>query len=366
MYYEWGTKKYFMLSNSEVLRHLEKHLPDFRASGAPSLLEGGLVNYIWRVNGDPKPVVVKSAPPFVATSPGIQLDPRRIIIEARMMTAFTAGGLLEDLVQENIRPPRLLNLDEEAHILVMEDLGDNPDFGAWLYREQNQAPSTSEIGRDIGTFIGALHTRSCGDQAMANAFDNSSIQHVRLENQYRRVREYCIRGGLPDAGALGQAAIAFGRLTLGPGLCAIMGDLWPRSILIVRKGIRVIDWEFAHYGRPAQDIGHLAAHLWMHMHRAYREYAISHTQAALNSFLESYRIALGSKIGALYGPSGERECSIHFGSEVLARTVGQFQKGYLYDGLAPEDKMVREAVEMAAAHLRQSAGTDTFSLLSAG
>ena len=245
----------------------------------------------------------------------------------------------------------------------MEDLGDNPDFGAWLYQGQYRTSTASEIGEEVGTFIGALHARSCGDQAMAKAFDNKSIQHVRLENQYRRVRDYCLRGGLADAEVLGREAIAFGRLLRQPGLCAIMGDLWPRSILITSRGIRLIDWEFAHFGRPAQDIGHLTAHLWMHIHCAPSEEAAARARAALHGFLQNYRLALGTTLQTLFESSGERECSIHFGSEVLARTVGLFQTGYLYEGLEPKDKKVREAVEIAAAHLRPSEDTDTFSML---
>ena len=355
-----------ILSPDDVLKHLEQHLPEFIASGTPNLLEGGLVNYVWRVNGSPEPVVVKSAPPFVATSPDILLNQHRIVIEAKIMAAFAPGGLLDGLDQERIRPPRPLNLDEEAHILVMEDLGNSPDLGAWLYQGHNKTSSASEIGGEVGTFIGALHARSCGDQAMAKAFDNYSIQHVRLESQYRRVRDYCLRGGLADAEELGQEAIAFGRLLRRPGLCVIMGDLWPRSILITTRGIRLIDWEFAHFGRPAQDIGHLTAHLWMHMHRAPSEEAAARARAALHGFLRNYRLALGTTTQTLFGSSGERECSIHFGSEVLARTVGLFQNGYLYDGLTPDDVEVGEAVEMAASHLRPSEHTDTFSMLRAG
>ncbi len=355
-----------MMSPSAILKHLEQRLPDFKAYGTPELLKGGLVNYVWRVDGNPKPVIVKSAPPYVAARPDIALDTWRIIIEGRSLEAFAPGGLLAGVGGLVVRPPRLIDLDQEHYILVMEDVGDDPDFGAWLFQGQHQEASASEIGRTVGAFIGTLHARSCNDQKMAQAFDNTPIQQVRLENQYRRIEEYCFRGGLADAEVLGREAVAFGRLLLQPGLCVIMGDLWPRSLLITAKGVRIIDWEFAHFGRPAQDVGHLTAHLWMHIHCAPGEDAAAQSQTALQGFLEDYRLALGSTFETLFGETGERECAIHFGSEVLARTVGAFQNDYLYDGISPDETKVHEAVEIAAAHLRPSENVDTFNMLRVG
>jgi hypothetical protein len=43
----------------------------------------------------------------------------------------------------------------------------------------------------------------------------------------------------------------------------------------------------------------------------------------------------------------QRDFQIHFGAEILARTLGSFQKDYLYDGLSPNDPMIREAAEEA-------------------
>jgi hypothetical protein len=43
----------------------------------------------------------------------------------------------------------------------------------------------------------------------------------------------------------------------------------------------------------------------------------------------------------------ERDFQIHFGAEILARTLGNFQKNYLYDGLAPEHPVIREAAREA-------------------
>jgi hypothetical protein len=117
--------------------------------------------------------------------------------------------------------------------------------------------------------------------------------------------------------AVHTACAALGdRLEQCPGVCLVMGDLWPRSVLVTHEdtlqlepvlpapgasgeGARnanqgntagagprrpvaqvasqlspaaerqwLIDWEMCHWGNPAQDVAHLAAHAWMLHHAA--------------------------------------------------------------------------------------------------
>jgi len=43
----------------------------------------------------------------------------------------------------------------------------------------------------------------------------------------------------------------------------------------------------------------------------------------------------------------ERDFQTHFGAEILARTLGNFQNNYLYDGLPPKHPIIQEAAEQA-------------------
>lgn len=351
------------MSNDSILRHLEQRVPEFEVEGTPERLGGGLVNHVWRVPGAPSPVIVKFAQPYVATVPEISLDTGRIIIEGRSLAAFEEDGSLAGLDDPRIRPPRLIDLDEERCIIVMEDVGASPDLGAWLRQCPEGTESCAEVGRTIGSFIAALHRHTYDDQRQAAVFNNAAVQNARLEGQYCRIKELCVRAGLPDSDVLGAEAERFGALLRQPGRCVIMGDLWPPSLLISDGGIRVIDWEFAHFGRPAQDVAHLVAHLWMHTHRAPSDVVAARAQSVLRGFMEEYRSVLDSDFGALFGADGLRECGIHFGAEVLVRSVGAFKDGYLYDGLSVANSNVKEAVEVASAHLRASASVDAFALL---
>ena len=126
-----------------------------------------------------------------------------------------------------------------------------------------------------------------------------------------------------------------------------MGDLWPYSILLGSSEIRLIDWELTHFGRPAQDVAHLAAHLWMMSHRAACQARKDRIGRFRRSFMKTYNEQVRKYAPALITEEDRRDFQIHFGAEILARTLGNFQKNYLYDGLSPEHPVIQEAVREA-------------------
>lgn len=307
--------------------------------GGAVALPGGLLNHVWRVQTATGPVVVKYAPPHVASNPEIALDPSRINFEARALALFDVEhGPLQALAGPHARPPRLLARFDEDYALVMEDLGDPPSLEGWLRDGGGSAPLTL-----LGGFIGSLHAVSAllGDHAEVSIMNNRGVQEVRFAVQYEPAVEYLEIGGLSvgEAAGLGARARALGERFMTPGRCLVMGDLWPRSVMVSDGAVRVFDWEFCHWGRPAQDLGHLAAHLWMLSHRAGVR---SRWPAFLAGYVAHRELTEEDRV----------ESAIHFGCEILARTTGAFQEGYLYDGLPVTHPAMREAVEQAASALR--------------
>ena len=75
---------------------------------------------------------------------------------------------------------------------------------------------------------------------------------------------------------------------------------------------------------PSELIAHLAAHLWMHLHRAATPTTIERSRECLQAFLGSFRRAIDRAFKPLHGTTGMREAALHFGSEILARTLGRF------------------------------------------
>jgi tRNA A-37 threonylcarbamoyl transferase component Bud32 len=348
----------------DVLRHLERRLPRFEPTRDPEPLAGGYLNLVWRVPGRRRSVIVKHAPPYIVAHPEVPLDTHRMDIEARILRALAPGGTLAGVASPGVRPPHLLDYDEQDHVMVMEDVGECPDLGTWLHQWPRPECSQRDVGRLLGQFIGLLHVQSANDPRLAEAFDNASIQRTRLEVQYRAIGQLCHKAGLPDAVELGERAAAFGERLQGPGICVIMGDLWPPSVRVTGAGLRLIDWELAHFGRPSQDVGHLAAHLWMYAHRAPTEQAAAKAHAVFQQFLHAYRTALGERLERILSVGMVYECAIHMGSEILVRAVGSFQEGYLYEGLELNDRPIQEAIAVAAEHLRMPDDVNTFHPLS--
>ena len=350
-----------------ILDLLSQHLPGFRIQGDPQTLSGGLMNYVWRISGNamsgPCSLVVKWSPPFIASLPEVALDQKRSKIEARALSSFEPEADLAGVVENGVRPPYLYLFDENQHFLVMEDIGSWPDLGIWLHSGAHSKAEARSIGASLGRFIGKLHRISAKHPELAYDFNNREIQLTRLNFQYKNIVQYARNAGLPDASELGRQAVAYGEKLQQPGVALIMGDLWPASILVTDVGLRIIDWELAHYGRPSQDVGHLAAHLWMHRHRAKNADSAMLAQQIWLNFLEAYRSTLGADFEALFGFDGVCESSIHFGSELLTRTTGAFQQGFLYDGLPVDSPILQEVAQVAAQHLIAPTSVDTWDSL---
>lgn len=342
------------MTDDEVLPYLRDRLSGGAPTGTPERLPGGNLNRVWRVAGAERSVVVKHAPPQIAVTPEVPLDPSRLHVEAECLRALGPEGELSGVAGGPVRPPRLLSMDEARDVLVMEDLGERPTLGRWLRTHdpaavRERAPA---LGAALGRFIGRLHATTHDTPAYADRFANRAMQETRHAVQYQGVAEMLRRGDVDDAEALGARAERLGETLLGPGCCLTMGDLWPSSVLVGTDAAYLIDWELAHYGRPLQDIAHFLAHLWMQAHRAPSRAVEAAVEALKTAFVDAYTEALGEAYAALWTDRERRDASVHLGAEILVRAVGPFQDGYLYEGLAPDQPAVQAAVQTAARHLR--------------
>ena len=202
-------------------------------------------------------------------------------------------------------------------------------------------------GSNLGKFIAQLHARTYQHRWFADHFANLAVQQTRLEVQYNGCLEFCRRAHMPDADIIARRCRRLGQKFNTVGKCLVMGDLWPYSILPGRNEIRLIDWELTHFGRPAQDVAHLAAHLWMMSHRAAGQSQKRRIDKFRVSFIDGYLKAIARQQPQLMTSEDKHDFQIHFGAEILARTLGHFQKNYLYDGLSPQHPVIQQAAEEA-------------------
>jgi hypothetical protein len=286
-------------------------------AGPTTRLTGGKINHVFRVALPGGSVVLKHAPPHLASLPAVALDPVRADFEARALR------FAETRADRRVRCPRLL--DQIGPTLILEDLGDAPALDGWL-----AAGGDPALVARLGAWLRGLH-----EDAAAPLDINRDIQAVRLSVQYAEIGPLLARAGHADSAALGAVALALGRRFLGGGPVFLMGDLWPPSVRVSAEGsLQVLDWEMSGRGHRAQDLGHLLAHLWM---GAARQGLPVAAQAA---FLQGY--------GPL-DPQDAAQTAAHFACELLVRVLGPFRAGSPYDGLPVAHPAVQAAVAVAAA-----------------
>ncbi|HKK44730.1 MAG TPA: phosphotransferase [Balneolaceae bacterium] len=313
-------------------------LPEFSPVGELQPLPGGNLNHVWRLEGKPRNIIVKHAPPYIANNPDVPLSPERIHFEAKALALFEKGGPLNAISSDQVRPPYPLHFDNKLHLLVMEDLGIHPNVTEWLVNTDG-----NEIGFKLGQFIGQLHNCTFQQKVFRDQFNNSNIQQTRLEVQYKPATEHAKRAGTLNTDVIRSKTIALGQKLLSPGCCLVMGDLWPPSILVTGNNIRLIDWEFVHYGRPLQDVAHFAAHCWMQAHTSSRKKRRQKFEDLWTHFWEGYQQALGEKFSELFNEEEFEDAATHIGAEILIRATGPFKEGYVYEGFDLDDEMIIQA-----------------------
>ncbi|MFO0601113.1 MAG: aminoglycoside phosphotransferase family protein [Myxococcaceae bacterium] len=315
---------------------LDRCFPAHAPFERPCPLAGGNLNEVWRVTARDASFIVKRAPPWVASAPAVPLSRRRLLFEAKALRRVASLGQ-----RGAARAPRLVGFHRAAWLLLEEDLGPGPDLSGSL--------GDAHVFGALGDFIGALHATTLQDAGAASRFRNLDVQRARLESQYRAVGGFAARSGAPDFEALGRRAVDLGLRLLLPGRCLVMGDLWLRSVLVRQGQVGVIDWEFAHFGSPAQDLAHLAAHVFMEG-LAQRRRADAET--SLNSFAAAWRARVGAAASLLWTEETQRDAGLHFGCEVLARLWGPFSDSGPLARLPLEAAERREASETALEALR--------------
>ena len=309
---------------------LDDAFPALAPFSSPQLVSGGFLNFVWRVDAARGPVIAKRAPPFAAAAPALSLSPKRLLFEARALRQFEQSPL-QEITAAGVSPPRLLGFCRKAWLLLEEDVGTGPDLSEVLQQVR--------VFEQLGAFIAGLHRETFRSASFRRRFANIDIQRARLASQYKQVRAFAERSGAEDAAALGEVALDLGLRLVEPGRCLVMGDLWPASVLPRANAVRLIDWEFANYGNPAQDVAHLIAHLallGLHDERAV---------TASNAFLSAYKAGLGARFHELWQESVHRDAGVHLGCELLARAFGPFKTS---TGLSKNDVMRVASTALAA------------------
>lgn len=322
------------------LFNLEKAQSVFSNKALPPIwtpLSGGNLNYVWRWGIFPNSVIVKQTPPFIAAAPKHPFNQDRHHFERQALTFLnTPPPSLPHNPQ--IHLPVVLAHDAPSAVLVLSDFGPSPALGS----ASVQAGFDPVLGKNLGLFIKELHLSTLKNKYLLLNHNNCTVQETRFEIQYRFIGQQALTHKLPHAPEIQAAAHHLGEVFLQEGICLIMGDLWPASLLVLAQGLAVIDWELSHYGQPAQDVGHLAAHLWMLYHRNQNPHFRMRIQQFWQGFIEMYLYQ-----NPVFDLNQQLRAIQHLGAEIMARTIGAFRSGSAYEGLSVHHPVQQEALQFA-------------------
>lgn len=222
------------------------------------------MNLTVRVRTGQRSFVLKQARPWVEKYPHIPAPVERATVEAAFYTIVSPFPALAS------RMPGMLGFDDHAKVLLLEDLGDNPDLMS-LYR----GGELSEYAcGQLVDYLATLHRTDVPAQYVAT-LRNQAMRALNHEHQYELPLRH--DNGLNlDQTTPGLAALAaewksdheyraqvaeLGRRYLSDGPVLVHGDFFPGSWLLTERGPAVIDPEFCFLGPAEYDLGIFLAHL---------------------------------------------------------------------------------------------------------
>jgi len=304
------------LGPENLLAYLEER--DLIARGARIEAAGeGNINFVRRVRGqDGRSLIVKQARPALERFPEYRVTTERIVFEHR----YTA--VVARLAPKHVQTlPALLHFDESNRVLVMEDLGDCPDFAGELAAGRVPLPALEQLAE----FLGAVHRASRAEAAaLAPQFQNREMQALHGEhiftlpyepNTFPLAAETRAEGERLLARAGVRERIAELRATYyGCAEALVHADVQAGNIALQPERARLIDAEIAHVGDPAFDLGTLLAQIHAFAALAPHDPAFARAEARV---LESYAGAAGHA-----SPELLDRARGYAGVELLRRTLG--------------------------------------------
>ncbi|KAF7293073.1 APH domain-containing protein [Mycena indigotica] len=308
------------------------------------ILPGGNANFTFRlfldnpspmISGGMKTVVLKHAKGWSKSSPSFTLKIERQAIEAFALQRVRQ--ILDD--SENagsslVTVPRVLLHDPVAHVIIMEDAGENSEpLKALLRRTSLPSGNLARLCHDLGHFLADIHNRGSKDpELMEKVGSNEEMRSITSWITYDRVvpilrgeKEY---SGLLSPSLLGADGLSEQDMARIGQLCSqraaeiraavevfTMGDFWTGNIICRRDAASgavekafVVDWEVTKPGIPFLDFGQLAAELYtigcFHPEReeelrdALKAYGKAYAKSRETSVDELFVRGAGSHLGA--------------------------------------------------------------------
>lgn len=210
-------------------------------------LSGGVSNIVLRVD-------VAGRPPFVIKQCRERL---RVAMEwraplDRIWTESATLGVLREILPEGT-VPRVLFEDRPNYLFAMTCAPDEAVTWKSLLMGGRIDPDIAEW---LGTLLGTIHAEGSRHPALRGTLaDTKLFDELRVDPYYRTIAS-CHPDLEPRIAALiASMGLPAEERTL------VLGDFSPKNILVHAGGLVLLDFECAHAGDPAFDLGFFLTHL---------------------------------------------------------------------------------------------------------
>jgi 5-methylthioribose kinase len=296
-------------------------------------LSGGVSNIVLRVD-------ISGRPPFVIKQCRERL---RVAMEwlvplDRIWTESATIGVLDEILPEGT-VPRVLFEDRPNFLFAMTCAPDDAVTWKSMLMEGRTDP---EIASALGTILGTIHADGARHPALqGNLADTSLFEQLRVDPYYRTTARRH-----PDLAPRIDALIA-AMDRPAEERTLVLGDFSPKNILVHAGELVLLDFECAHAGDPAFDLGFFLTHLILKEIRA----------AAVRLSTDPSYVGLTRPFWDSYlkrralGPEGQaeliRRANRHTAACCLARVDGKSPVEYLdARGQALARSFARRALEV--------------------
>ena len=283
-------------------------VPDGKAIAARAMGWGVSNVVLW--------VEVEGEPPFVLKQARERLRTRALWVSRldRIWTERSALECLAPLLPRGV-VPEVIFADRENYLFAMTCAP--ADAVVWKERLLGGLVEP-EVAREAGALLGTIHAAtldhpalSCGPLADTVVFDQ-----LRIDPFYRTVaRAHPEIAATVEALGVPPAGLAH--------RCFVHADFSPKNILVHSVGLTLVDFETAHAGDPAYDLGFFLSHLLLKAARSGPD--LGPYPALIETFLDAYR----ARTEALPLGDLDRRAAAHASACALARVDGKSPVDYL-------------------------------------
>ncbi len=207
----------------------------------------------------------------------------------RIWTEREALELLASVLPEGT-VPRVIFSDEPNYLFAMTCAPDD----SVVWKEQLLAgESNPAVAKRAGELLAIIHSKTRDHPALKGRLaDTTVFDELRIDPFYREIARVH-----PEIAPQIEALIASMARVEHP--CLVLADFSPKNILVHSQGLTLVDFETAHAGDPAYDLGFFLSHLWLKDLSLIKPPVLKGRYSLMDEFLAAYSACGGFTASAL-------------------------------------------------------------------